>query len=421
MQAVGSFAVQAHERRSRDPEPVSDEVVPVTIIGAGPYGLSVAAHLRGHGVTFRIIGKPMKSWLSNMPSGMRLKSTGYSSTLYDPAELFTIRQYCRERNIPFEDVGLPVQVETFSSYGLAFQKRFVPEVEEHEVVLLARCAEGFRLQLDDGGSFKSRSIVIGIGLEHFRNMPAELVGLPRNLVSHSGEHGDLERFRGRTVAVIGAGSSAIDIATFLQERGCNVHLIARKEEIEFGHDEQLRRPLLSRIQRPMSGIGPGWKNILCARLPGLFRYLPESVRVSTVGGFLGPSGGWFMKKRFAEVPRLLGYEIESAKVQDGRLDLLLVSSRSEKRHFTADHVIAATGYRMDVRRLAFLSADLRTELTLIRNSPRLSAHFESSVPGLYFVGPISAMTFGPVMRFAAGAGFTARRLSKHLGLAVSAA
>ncbi len=421
MRAVGSSAVQAQERRSRDPAPVSDEVVPVTIIGAGPYGLSVAAHLRGYGVTFRIIGRPMKSWLSNMPSGMRLKSTGYSSTLYDPKKSFTIRQYCHERNIPFEDVGLPVEVETFSSYGLAFQKQFVPDVDDCEVVSVARCAEGFRLELDDGRSFKSRNVVLGIGLEHFRNMPAELKSLPRNFVSHSGEHGDLERFRGCTVAVIGAGSSAIDIATFLQEKGCNVHLIARKQEIEFGHDEQLHRPLLSRIHRPMSGIGPGWKNILCAHLPGLFRHLPEGVRIRTVSSFLGPSGGWFMKTRFAAVPRLLGYELESAEVQDGHLKLALVSSVGDKRHFTVDHVIAATGYKMDVQRLDFLCADLRAELKLIRNTPRLSAHFESSMPGLYFVGPISAMTFGPVMRFAAGAGFTAGRLSKHLKQAVSAA
>jgi hypothetical protein len=79
-----------------------------------------------------------------------------------------------------------------------------------------------------------------------------------------------------------------------------------------------------------------------------------------------------------------------------------------------DHVIAATGYRVDIGRLDFLSDNIRASLRFIENAPALSQNFESSVSGLYFVGLASTHCFGPVMRFLFGAGYTARRLSEHL-------
>src|SRR5690606_39234082 len=112
-------------------------------------------------------------------------------------------------------------------------------------------------------SFTSQRVVLGVGLNFFRNMPPELAGLPRDLATHSADHSDLTKFRGRDVAVIGGGSSAIDTAVLLHEAGARPLLIVRKPNIEFGIDEPLHRPLLKRLHRPMSGIGPGWKNRAC--------------------------------------------------------------------------------------------------------------------------------------------------------------
>lgn len=388
--------------------------VPITIIGAGPYGLSVAAYLRHYGVDFRIIGSPMSSWLNNMPRGMQLKSTGFSSTLYDPEHSFTIRRYCEDRGIPFEDVGLPVQVETFSAFGLAFQKALVPNVEEARVVKMARGPGGFVITLDNGESFTSRNVVVGVGLDSFRNMPAELAKLPRQLATHSADHHDLSRFAGTDVAVIGGGSSAIDLAVLLHEAGARPLLIVRKHKIEFGPEEPLERSLLEKVHQPMSGVGPGWKNRACTDLPWAFRYLPEQLRVDTVSSFLGPAGGWFMKSRTDPVARLLGHELRHASEANGRLRLQLASTGGSERTVTVDHAIAATGFRQDVRRLPFLSPEIIGGLSLLRGTPRLSASFESTIPGLYFIGPIAANTFGPVMRFSIGARFTSRRLSRHL-------
>src|ERR1700719_1501399 len=95
----------------------------VAVIGAGPYGLSVAAHLRYHNVSFRIFGRLMDSWRAHMPKGMMLKSDGFASNIYDPGGSFTLRHFCAERGIEYSDTGIPVRLETFTTYGMAFKDR----------------------------------------------------------------------------------------------------------------------------------------------------------------------------------------------------------------------------------------------------------------------------------------------------------
>jgi hypothetical protein len=72
----------------------------------------------------------------------------------------------------------------------------------------------------------------------------------------------------------------------------------------------------------------------------------------------------------------------------------------EARRIETVHIIAATGYRTDIRRLPFLSVGITLQLKLFDNVPELSSHFESSAPGLFFVGPAAVESFGPVLRFA---------------------
>ncbi len=84
------------------------EIVDVAIIGAGPYGLSIAAHLAGRGVDFRIFGSPMHTWRTSMPEGMVLKSEGNASDLYDPDGEMTLARYCADRGLPYKDLGFPI-------------------------------------------------------------------------------------------------------------------------------------------------------------------------------------------------------------------------------------------------------------------------------------------------------------------------
>jgi cation diffusion facilitator CzcD-associated flavoprotein CzcO len=141
------------------------------IIGSGPYGLSIAAHFRRRGIPFRIFGRVMDSWQSHMPKGMCLKSEGFASNLYDPESAFTLAHFCAERGIDYADSGLPVRLDTFSSYGQAFRERMVPELEDKLVVGLDRAPNGFQLTLDDGEVFTARRVVLAVGITHFEYLP----------------------------------------------------------------------------------------------------------------------------------------------------------------------------------------------------------------------------------------------------------
>jgi thioredoxin reductase len=388
----------------------------VTVVGAGPYGLSVAAHLRGLGVDCRIIGSPMESWKSKMPKGMLLKSAGFASNLSDPERAFTLRQFCSEHGRPYEDLDVPIPLETFSAYGLAFQKRFLPDVENEELVSLIPVPEGFDLHMKSGLSLRTRKVVIATGLSYFRHIPELLSRLPKDRLSHAADVHDFQRFRGQRVAVIGSGASAIDIAVLLNEALGNAQLISRKPTLIFSGrwGGSGSHPVLRRLVYPVSGIGPGWRHRLFADLPWLFRYFPDSYRLRTAEKFPSASGGEPMKDRAASVPLLLGCALQEARVSKHVVQLQMVSMDGSTKIVEADHVIAATGYQADVHRFPFLGPTILERLHLIGKTPRLSVNFESSVPGLYFVGHASTTTFGPVMRFVSGADFTSHRISRHL-------
>jgi thioredoxin reductase len=391
-------------------------MVDVAIIGAGPYGLSIAAHLKARGVDFRILGSPMHTWLTQMPQGMRLKSEGFASTLYDPASSFTLAHYCREKGLPYADTGLPVPLETFASYGLEFQKRLVPELEEKLVVSVERFSSGFRIGLEDNGTVAARNIVVAVGISHFQHLPPALSALPEEVVTHTSRHRTFDRFKGREVTVIGGGASALDVAALLHQAGASVQLVARKPKIHFHHPPgRIPRPLLERVQYPMTGIGPGWRSLLCVKAPQVFHLMPEAFRLEVVRRHLGPAAAWFVKDQVVgHVGFNLGLSVTQAAIRNGRVQLQLTDGKGGRQTLLVDHVIAGTGYKVDLQRLAFLDPATRAEIQSVNHTPVLSANFESSIPGLYFVGASSANSFGPLVRFAYGAEYTARRLAKHL-------
>lgn len=391
-----------------------DSELPVIIIGAGPYGLSIAAHLQGLGIPFRIFGDPMRSWRASMPEGMLLKSEGFASDLYHPAGELSLRQYCRDAGLPYRDIGQPVPVERFIAYGLAFQERFVPQLERKEVRLIRGDGGAFTVLTSDGETHRARRIVVATGISHFGWLPPQLENHPPELVTHSSAHTALARFAGRRVGVVGGGSSAIDIAALLHEAGASVEVIARRQAIAFHDHTPEPRPLLQRISAPWSGLGVGWRSRFCTDAPLLFHAMPERLRLVVVKRHLGPAPGWFMKDRVVgKFPLHLGATLAGAEARDGRVQVRFHgASGADMREF--EHVIAATGYRPEVRRLPFLDPALLGQTRTVEGTPVLDRNFESSVPGLYYVGLASANSFGPLVRFAFGAGFTARRLTRHL-------
>jgi Pyridine nucleotide-disulphide oxidoreductase len=390
------------------------EIVDVAIIGAGPYGLSVAAHLAHHGVDFRIFGSPMHTWRTSMPEGMVLKSEGNSSDLYDPDGEMTLARFCAERGLPYKDVGFPIPLSTFIEYGIAFQQRFVPRLEDKTVAQVRPAAYGFDLQMEDGEVVPARRVIVAAGIRAYEYLPPKLAALPAGMASHSAMHVNVDRFAGQEVAIIGSGASAVNLAPLLHKAGASPTLIARRAKIAYC-GPPTERSLWDHIKEPESGLGTGWRSWACCTMPMVFHAMPEAFRVMIVQRHLPAAPGWTLQPQVEGiVPTITGALIARADAVEGRVRLELDLLDGGKRIVTADHVIAGTGYKVDMRRLPFLGAELLERLDCVNHTPRLSRWFESSVPGLHFLGTAAANSFGPMMRFAYGAGFVSRRLSKHL-------
>ncbi len=197
----------------------------------------------------------MRFWSNHMPEGMLLKSEGFASNLYDPDGEFTLKAYCMEKNIRYADIGLPVHVENFIAYGLEFQRRHVPELESVQVRSLSTSAQGFELVMETGEIVRARRVVVATGIMNFAHLPPLLAALPSESVTHSSRHHDLLQFKGRRVAILGAGASALDVAVLLQRVGAITQLFARGPAIRFQRPAQGTPAATGASHEPSFGVG----------------------------------------------------------------------------------------------------------------------------------------------------------------------
>ncbi|MCX5199010.1 NAD(P)-binding domain-containing protein [Streptomyces sp. NBC_00249] len=387
----------------------------LVVVGAGPYGLSIAAHAAAAGLGVRLLGRPMASWRDHMPEGMYLKSEPWSSNLSAPGGRYTLAEYCAGQGVAAEH-GNPLPIGTFSAYGLWFARQAAPEAEEVTVTEVAPHGGGFLVRTAEGPPLLARTVALAVGVMPFTHSPEVLRELPPGHWSHSTGHRDLARFAGTEVAVLGAGQAALETAALLAEAGARPSLVARRSRLNWNAVPQpLRRPPLRSLRDPHSGLGTGWRSWVWSELPWAVRRLPASTRERIAATALGPAGAWWLRDRFERrVPALLGHRLHRATAVGGRTRLGLTTAAGESLVLDTAHVVAATGFAPDLRRLELLDARLRAALETVGGggSPELSPGFESSWPGLFFAGLLTAPSFGPSMRFVHGAGFTAGRLVK---------
>ncbi|MFF1795368.1 FAD-dependent oxidoreductase [Kitasatospora sp. NPDC058263] len=390
--------------------------LPIAVVGAGPYGLATAAHLAARGSDLRVFGEPMAGWRDHMPAGMFLKSTPRASNISAPAPGHRLADHRTALGVAPVGDRYPVPIAEFIAYGDWFQQRCVPGVERCAVLGIGYDHGVLRLRLDTGEELRSRAVVLATGLRAFAHVPGELAALRESgLGSHTSDHADLGRFAGRRVAVVGAGQSALESAALLAEAGARPTLVARTARLRFGTapgaDLPGERPAAVRARYPGTELGPGWNLFGYCRAPWAFRHLPDDVRAGRVRTVLGPAGAWWLRERVedAGVPVLTGCSVESARERAGAVRLRL---RGLTGALEVDHVLAATGYRVDVERLDLLDPGLRRAVRRTADgAPRLTGGFESSVPGLYFTGLAAANSFGPLLRFVCGTDFAARRIT----------
>ncbi|AXK34619.1 dimethylaniline monooxygenase [Streptomyces armeniacus] len=396
------------------------------VVGAGPYGLSIASHAAATGLNVRVLGRPMASWRDHMPRGMLLKSEPWSSSLSDPAGTHTLAGYCAAYGVRAEH-GSPLPLDTFTDYGMWFAERAAPAVEDRTVTAVRPVprGRGFRIETADGEVFGARAVALAVGVMPFVHTPEVLRGLPSELATHSSRHRDLSAFAGKDVTVIGAGQAALETATLLTEQGATARLVARAPRINWNSPPQpLERGLLRALRDPHCGLGTGWPSWVWSEAPWAVRGLPGALRTRIAGRALGPAGAWWLRERFeSAVPALLGRRLlgasrtggvggGGASGAGGAVRLHLATDGGTESVLETEHVIAATGFAPGLDRLRLLDPALRGSLRTVAGSrgPELDSRFQSSWPGLYFAGLLAAPAFGPAMRFVHGAAFTAARL-----------
>jgi cation diffusion facilitator CzcD-associated flavoprotein CzcO len=384
----------------------------VAVVGAGPYGLATAAKLNAAGIDTVVFGQPMAFWRGHMPKGMRLRSTWHASDIGDRTGPHALAAFAAERNMAPRD-QLPL--ETFVAYGTWFQERAVPHLDPRQVNDIAAADGAFVLTLADGETVRVGRVVIATGLQHQEFRPAPFDRLPAQLVSHSSDHDDLAPFGGRRVAVVGRGQSACESAALLADAGAKVELVARGQIHWLGseHPKVEREPgdRPYTLQTARSGVGPFplcWVN----ELPGVLHAAPAAVRRQVNARSLRAGATAWLKPRFAGVTLSTGRTILAAIAVGDRVRLHLDDGPR-----TFDHVLLGTGYRIDVAKLGFLRPDLVDRIARDAGAPVLGWGFESSVPGLHFVGASAVKSYGPLLRFVAGSGYAAREVARVIAAA----
>jgi lysine/ornithine N-monooxygenase len=391
------------------------DAVDVAIVGAGPYGLSLAAHLSAAGVSCAHFGIPMNLWREAMPKGMFLKSQGFASNLSSPDGEHTLAAFCAATGRPYRGYGLPVPLDTFVAYGLWFQQELVPALRQTLVTEIVPKDGHYEVSLADGGQVHAAGVVVAAGVEHFARLPELLSDLPASVCSHSSAHRDLGTFAGQRVIVLGRGQSALESAALLHESGADVTVVTRKPSLAWnGQPLPPDRSLLKRLREPEAGLGSGWGTWFYSDHPGLFRRLPAGTRVQRAATALGPAGACWLRERVdRQIPVLASHTLTGAQADETGVRLRF-DGPDGAAELAADHLIAATGYRSDVSRLTFLSDLLRAGLRTLADTPVVDRHYQSSLRGLYFIGPAVAPAFGPVMRFVFGADHAARTVARSL-------
>ena len=384
----------------------------IAIIGAGPYGLSVAATLRSNGKEPRTFGEPMEFWLKQTPSGMLLRSAKHASSIGDPALHLQLTDFAASVRKTFSE---RVTVEEFREYGLWYQQHAVPDVDRRKVTRLARTNGAFDLTLEDGEEIEAASVVVAAGIDAFAHLPAQFAGISPRLASHTSSHRDLSMFADARVIVVGSGQSAFESAALLLEHGAQVEIIMRAADVFWLRNNVGKEPSgLRGIVNPRTDVGPlEWHfppaNLAVAR-PDFLRMLPRPIQQILHDASVRPAVSGWIRPRVSRATITASRRIISADADRNRVTLTLDDGTTRN----ADHVLLGTGYRVDISRYSFIDPELLDSIARVDGYPELDRGFQSSVRGLYFTGAAAARSFGPLVRFVSGTKYSARTIARRI-------
>jgi pyridine nucleotide-disulfide oxidoreductase len=379
----------------------------VAILGAGPYGLAAAAHLRQAGIDIRVMGDPMSFW-RGMPTGMLLRSNWTATCMADYRGPLSLDAFCASTGAR---IDRPVPLARFIEYGMWVQQRVVPDLDRRLVETLVPDRGRFRLLLADGSRLDARRVIVAAGIKLFASRPAYAERLPPEVVSHTGDHQGFDRFSGARVLVVGGGQSALESAALLHESGAKAEVVVRKDHLNWLHGGKYQRMLgrLAPLVYAPTDVGPmGLSRLVAA--PELFRRLPHPIQEQLAYRSIRPAGAAWLINRLQNMPITLNQSVASVRMTSRGLDVRFADGGTR----TVDHLLLGTGYRVDITRYRFLAPSLLAHLCRVNGYPLLGPGMESSVPGLHFVGAPAAWSFGPIMRFVSGGWYTGRALARAM-------
>jgi hypothetical protein len=355
----------------------------------------------------------MDTWRNHMPLGLFLKSEPYGSVISAPARGYDVATYSRLHGLDdYVDRVGPLSLDRFLGYADWFTEQLVPDIRDITVTNVVPSGDGFKVEFAEEVPAFVRQVIIATGVLPYAHIPSELSGLPSGLITHSSAHDRLDQFRGRRVAVIGAGQSALQTAALLHEAGAGVQVIARRKQLIWEERIADKLRLLDYVKKPPTKLCEGWGCVFYVS-PDAFRLLPPSVRANKALTTFGPKGAWWLRNRVEGVLDVLaGHQIRSAEPHGS--GVLLHLDGPGRPAVAADHVIAGTGFRIDLSRLSFLSEEIQAGLVTRANCPMVNRAGESTVPGLYFAGVSTMASLGPGVRFIAGTHHTAAQLARSV-------
>jgi cation diffusion facilitator CzcD-associated flavoprotein CzcO len=359
------------------------EAVSLLVVGAGPYGVAVAARALERGIDTLVVGRPMGFWKEQMPEGMFLRS-GPDWHL-DAAGVHTFEAFLEDRGLAPSDVD-PVPIAVFLDYAAWFEAAKHVRVRERFVSRLREDEDGFVASLDDGTQITAGRVVAAPGVRHFLERPPWASKVPDSVGAHTSELVQFEQLAGARVLIVGGRQSAYEWAALLGEHGAErVDIVHRHDVPRF---ERVSWKFVDPYVDATVSQRGWWRSLDAAEQASIGREFWEVGRL-TLEWWLTPR---LRGERFRRWP---GTHVVDVGVGEAGTVTARLSSGDD---LNVDRVVFATGYRSNLAAVPYLE-DIVERVQVADGFPLLDEAFQTSLPGLYIPGFASTRDFGPFFGF----------------------
>lgn len=352
------------------------------VVGAGPYGLAVAARARESGIDTVVVGRPLGFWSGHMPGEMFLRS-GLDWHL-DASGRHTFEAYVEETGLLPSELD-PIPIGVFLDYAAWFQEQKQLTIRDQFVSGLEQREAGFVAHLDDGSQIAAERVVAAPGSGYFAHVPEWAAELPAGLGSHTSDFVRFDEMAGQRVLIVGGRQSAYEWAALLGEHD------VERVDIVHRHD-------IPRFERVSWRFVDDYMDATMS-IPGWWRSLPLSDQ-EQIGRQFWEVGRMTLEWWLA--PRLTGArfhlwpntQVIGAIPERGATAVTLSSGE----RLSVDRVIFATGYKAELANVPYLHSII-SDIAVVEGFPALDENLQSSIPGLYFPGFAACRDFGPFFGF----------------------